>query len=176
MIDVNTHEIVEVEVLILSLRGQRVILDYDLARLYGVPTKSLNQAVRRNIERFPEGFFFQLDKSEYEELLRGHARLSRVRFAKVRPLAFTDYGVAMLSSVLRSPRAVQINVRIIQAFVRMRRLAFHDVELRGAVSALSARVGEHDEAIRQLMRSLGMLGEAGDQLKSALSSLEPEKL
>lgn len=111
------------------IRGQRGILDRDLADLYGVKVKAINQTWRRNRERFPEGF------------------------------AFTDYGVAMLSSVLKSRRAIDINIRIIQAFVRLRRLVALEGDLRMIVTALQAKVGEHDESIRELFDVLGEMGD-----------------
>ncbi|MBI3564994.1 MAG: ORF6N domain-containing protein [Elusimicrobia bacterium] len=137
-----------------------MMLDRDLAELYGVKTKVLNQAYRRNRTRFPEGFVFRLMESEQASLMSLHERYRLLRHARRPALAFTDYGVAMLSSVLRSPRAVRVNVRIIQAFVRMRRLAMMDRDLKDAVTALQAKVGEHDESIRKMLEAMNRL--AGD--------------
>lgn len=169
-------EIIEIEAYILTLRGQRVLLDRDLARLYGVTTKSLNQAIRRNPDRFPEGFMFRLTASEQKRLVQHESRLAAMKHAGSPPLAFCDYGVAMLSSVLRSPRASQVNVRIIQTFVRMRRLSALDGDVRAAVTALQAKVGEHDGAIRQIMDALGLLGRVESELRSALGLREDEKI
>ena len=112
---------------ILLIRGQKVMLDRHLAELYGVPTKVLNQAVRRNLDRFPEDFLLELTREEVEKLLRSQiVTLKRGQHSKYLPQAFTEQGVAMLSSVLRSEQAVQVNVAIMRAFVRLREtLATH---------------------------------------------------
>ena len=150
-------KIVDIEERIIALRGHRMMLDRDLAELYGVSTKAVNQAVKRNRERFPDGFIIRLTRGERTMLIRVQPRLNALRFAASSSFAFTDYGVAMLSSVLRSPRATMVNVRIIQAFVRMRRLAAVDVDLKQAVSTLQTKVGEHDEAIQKVLDALGLL-------------------
>ena len=106
---------------ILLLRRQKVMLDRDLAALYGVSTKALNQAVKRNAERFPEDFTFQQTSEEADEVLRSQfVTLKRGEHRKYRPYAFTEQGVAMLSSVLRSERAVKVNIAIMRAFVKLR--------------------------------------------------------
>jgi hypothetical protein len=111
----------QIETAILLLRGQKVMLDRDLAVLYGVETKVLKQAVRRNIERFPPDFMFELTKGEFEnwrsQFVTSRGDRMGLRYA---PMAFTEQGVAMLSSVLRSRRAVQVNIEIMRAFVRLR--------------------------------------------------------
>ena len=150
---------VEIEKRILSIRGQRVMLDRDLAELYGVKVKAINQALRRNRERFPEGFAFQLTAEERDSVIQDFPRLITLKFANNPPVAFTDYGVAMLSSVLKSTRATHINIRIIQAFVRLRRLAVLDSDLRMTVAALQAKLGEHDESIQELFEALGEMGD-----------------
>jgi hypothetical protein len=118
-----------IERAILLIRGQKVLLDEDLAELYEVETKVLNQAVRRNVERFPEDFMFPLTPEEWESLRSQNVTLKggRGQHRKYLPYAFTEQGVAMLSSVLRSPRAVQVNIDIMRAFVRLRQfLASHE--------------------------------------------------
>jgi hypothetical protein len=142
---------------ILLLRGQKVMLDSDLAALYGVATKSLNQAVRRNAERFPLDFMFQLTVEEVR-LLRSQTvtlKPGRGLHRKYQPYAFTEQGVAMLSSVLRSPRAVRVNVEIVRAFVRLRRMLESNTELSRKLDALEAKYdGQFKivfEAIRELM-------------------------
>ena len=119
---------------ILLLRGQKVMLDSDLAELYGVETKTLNRAVKRNLDRFPADFMFRLSADEVEALRFqfGTLKLGRGQHRKYLPYAFTEQGVAMLSSVLRSQRAVQVNIAIMRAFVRLREiLATHkDLALR----------------------------------------------
>jgi hypothetical protein len=119
-----------IEDTILLIRGKRVILDHDLARLYGVATKVLNQAVKRNLDRFPEDFMFQLTKAETEEcqrLKRLRSQIVTLKKArgthiKYQPYAFTEHGILMLSSVLKSPRAVQVNIQIMRTFVRLRQM------------------------------------------------------
>ncbi len=145
---------------ILLLRGQKVMIDSELARLYGVRTKRLNEQVQRNIDRFPSDFMFQLNAEEFE-FWRSQIATSNSK-AKMgirrRPYAFTEQGVSMLSSVLRSKRAVHVNIEIMRAFVRLRRLVnSHDV-LSRKLAALEAKYADHDakitavfEAIRQLM-------------------------
>jgi phage regulator Rha-like protein len=116
-------EISKIDGLIHVIRGQRVMLDSDLAGLYGVLTKRLNQAVRRNKQRFPEDFMFQLTREEALRLRSQSESLEKPewgRYSKYWPMAFTEHGVAMLSSVLNSERAVQVNVAIIRAFIRLR--------------------------------------------------------
>ncbi len=109
-----------VERRILIIRGMKVMIDRDLAELYEVPTKALNQAVSRNKDRFPEGFMFRLSRREFKELVTGCDRFRPLKHSSTTPLAFTEHGIAMLSSVLRSKRAIQTNIRIIQAFIRLR--------------------------------------------------------
>ena len=145
---------------ILLIRGQKVILDNDLALLYGVPTKVFNQAVRRNCDRFPEDFMFQLSVQEYESLRSQFVTLKtgRGQHRKYLPCVFTQEGVAMLSSVLRSRRAVLVNIEIMRAFVRLRRLLSSNERLARTLGELEKKYEDHDkrfavvfEAIRDLM-------------------------
>jgi hypothetical protein len=140
------------------LRGQKVMLDFDLATLYGVTTGNLNKAVKRNRTRFPSDFMFQLTATEAERLIF-HFGISKARGGRRHlPYAFTEQGVAMLSSVLHSERAVKVNISIMRAFVRLRETLESNRELAGKFSELEKRVGKHDDeisaiidAIRQLM-------------------------
>jgi ORF6N domain-containing protein len=133
-----------IESRILIVRGQRVMLDTHLARLYGVEAKALNQAVKRNADRFPADFMFQLAREEAAALRSQIVTLDdasgpprgRGRYAKYLPYAFTEQGVAMLSSVLKSKRAVQVNVEIMRAFVRLRGMIGHNRELARRLDAL----------------------------------------
>lgn len=153
---------------IFLIRGQKVMLDVHLAGLYGVQTKSLNLAVKRNHKRFPEDFMFQLSAEEYDEVkkvLRFQFETSKQAGRGGRrylPYAFTEQGVAMLSSVLRSERAVMMNVAIMRAFVKLREYLSTHKELARKLSELEQRIERHDaeiraifEAIRQLMQPLG---------------------
>ncbi len=139
------------------LRGLNVMLDADLAQLYGVETKALVRAVKRNRDRFPDDFMFQLSDEEFADLRR-HSGTSRSWGGRrYRPLAFTEQGVAMLSSVLRSPRAIAVNVEIMRAFVRLRRLLASHTELAKRLDEMEHRYeGQFRtvfDAIRQLMQS-----------------------
>ena len=114
---------------IYTIRGLQVMLDSDLAELYEVPTKALNQAVRRNIERFPKDFMFQLTENEKNELVTNCDRLDPLKHSSQNPYVFTEQGVATLSGVLKNKKAVQINIQIMRAFVAMRRFISKNVEL-----------------------------------------------
>ena len=149
--------VVTVELLeraILLLRGQKVILDVDLAKMYGVETKTLNRAVRRNIERFPLDFMFQVSKAEIENLKYQFGTSSWGGVRKL-PYAFTEQGVAMLSTVLRSPRAVQVNIEIMRAFVRLRQLLLENADLARKLASLEKKYDAQFrvvfDAIRELM-------------------------
>ncbi len=145
-----------IEKAILTIRDEKVMLDRDLAALYGVTTKNLNKAVARNRKRFPADFMFKLTKKEVENL-RFQSGTSSLGHGGSRylPYAFTEQGVAMLSSVLRSPRAVEVNVEIMRAFVRMRRWAVGYAELARRIDELEAKYdGQFSlvfDAIRKLM-------------------------
>src|SRR6266436_6677520 len=147
---------VQVERRIFLVRGQKVMLDADLAKLYRVPTKSLNLAVKRNADRFPEDFTFQLTDDEVAGL-RFHFETSKRGRGGRRylPYAFTEQGVAMLSSVLRSSRAVQVNIAIMRTFVRLRRLMATNRDLARKIEALEKKYDEKFavvfEAIKQLI-------------------------
>ena len=152
----NDLELTKVERRIFLVRGQKVMLDADLAELYRVPTKSLNLAVKRNADRFPEDFMFQLTDDEVVGL-RFHFETSKRgrggrRYA---PYAFTEQGVAMLSSVLRSPRAVQVNIAIMRTFVRLREMLLSNAELARKLAALENKYDAQFkvvfDAIRELM-------------------------
>ncbi len=137
------------------IRGQRVMLDSDLAGLYGVPTRRLNEQVRRNRERFPEDFTFQLTLQEFKDSMSQTATSSSDHGGRRKlPWAFTEQGVAMLSSVLRSPTAVKVNVEIMRAFVRIRRLLATPGELVAQLTKLAETVQLHDEQIKVITEVL----------------------
>ena len=150
-----------VERAIFFVRGHKVLLDEDLARLYEVAPKRLNEQVKRNRARFPEDFMFQLTAAEAEGLRSQNATLERRgpgQHRKYRPYAFTEQGVAMLSSVLGSPRAVQVNIEIIRAFVRLRQMLQANAELARKLAALEKKYDAQFrvvfDAIRKLMAPL----------------------
>jgi hypothetical protein len=146
-----------VERVILMIRGHKVLLDVDLASMYGVEAKVLNQAVKRNLDRFPEDFMFQLTEGE-AELLRSQTvtlKSGRGQHRKYLPYAFTEQGVAMLSSVLHSSRAVQVNIEIMRAFVRLRQMLQQNADLARKLAALEKKYDAQFkivfDAIRELM-------------------------
>ena len=160
------------------VRGEKVLLDFDLATLYGVPTKTLNQAVKRNATRFPEDFMFQLSAEE-TRFLRSQfvtaksqtvdnqlilpnwsqfVTSSRKHRGQIyRPYAFTEQGVAMLSSVLNSERAIKVNIAIMRAFVKLRQTLETNRELARKFSELEKRVGKHDEEIGAILEAIRQL-------------------
>jgi hypothetical protein len=138
---------VSIESRIHLFRGKKVMVDRDLAELYEVSTGNLNKAVKRNIERFPEDFMFQLGQEEAEALRFQFGSLKRGAHFKYLPYAFTEQGVAMLSGVLNSARAVAINIQIMRAFVRIRNLVSDNAELRRAIQTIERRVNDHDKAL-----------------------------
>lgn len=136
------NELVQVKNLIYEIRGYKVMLDSDLAFLYEVPTKRLNEAVKRNITRFPQNFMFQLTKDEWKNLRSQFATFSK-DIRKYTPYVFTEQGVAMLSSVLNSERAIQINIQIMNTFVQMRQWAIENKDLANRISELETYFIEH---------------------------------
>jgi len=143
-----------VEKLILLLRGEKVLLGQQLAELYGVPTKVLIQAVKRNRNRFPEDFMFQLSGQEFDNLKSQIVTSSWGGLRRALPHAFTEQGVAMLSSVLRSERAVRVNIAIMRAFVGLRRLLATNEVLARKLAELERRLEGHDQAIRSLFDAI----------------------
>jgi hypothetical protein len=143
-----------IESKIYMIRGQKVILDRDLAELYGVKTFNLNKAVKRNIQRFPEDFMFRLTREEYSTLRFQIGMIEKGAHSKYLPHAFTEQGVAMLSSVLRSKRAIMVNIAIMRAFVRLKQtLAIHK-ELADKFKELENRVDGHDTAIKVIVEEI----------------------
>jgi hypothetical protein len=127
-----------VESLILRIRGHRVMIDADLAALYGVPTKRLNEQVKRNARRFPEDFCFQLSVAEKSEVVANCDHLARLAFSSSSPHAFTEHGAIMAANVLNSPRAVEMSVHVVRAFVRLREVIASHKELVKRVDELEA--------------------------------------
>jgi len=145
-----------VESRIITVRGWTAILDSDLAQLYGIGTKALLQAVRRNRERFPEDFAVWLSSQEVARLKsQGSITEKQGRGGRrYAPVAFTEQGVAMLSSVLRTPAAIAINIEIMRAFVRLRRAAVVSAQVVELVTELSRRVDDHDAALKSIVRTI----------------------
>lgn len=144
----------EYETFIFEFRGKKVMIDADLATLYDVKTKVLKQQVKRNIERFPEDFMFELTEIEKEDLITNCDRLASLKFSYILPMAFTEQGVAMLSSVLRSDKAIAINIEIIRAFARYRALIRENEDLRKEIQKLDKKLGE---AFKFLLKKIDAL-------------------
>lgn len=146
----------EISQAIRVVRGQKVIFDFDLARMYGVTTGNLNKAVKRNRSRFPSDFTFQLTAKEAEILIFQFG-ISSWGGSRTRPYAFTEQGVAMLSSVLRSKRAVSVNIAIMRAFVELRAMLETNRELAKKFAELEDRVGKHDNEIAAIIEAIRRL-------------------
>ena len=129
------------QTLIYEFRGHKVMLDFDLAALYGVETKRLKEQVRRNISRFPEDFMFELNKDEFE-YLRSQIAFSKRGGTRYLPMVFTEQGVAMLSSILNSEKAIQVNVEIMRAFAQYRALLVESKDLRSELRALDDKINQ----------------------------------
>jgi hypothetical protein len=149
----------QIEPLILEIRGHKVLLDKDLAELYGVSIKRLNEQVRRNRERFPDDFMFQLTPEEDQSLRSQNATLKRGRgqHRKYLPYAFTEHGTIMAATILNSPRAVEVSVFVVRAFVKLRQLALAHKDLAAKLAELERKVVGHDDAIRQLVAAIRQL-------------------
>ena len=145
-----------IETRILTIRGQKVMLDADLAELYGVETGALNRAVKRNSERFPEDFMFQLTAGEFANLKSQFATSSWGGRRKL-PYVFTEHGAIMAASVLNTARAIEISVHVVRAFVRLRELVSGHRELVQKLNQLERKVGAHDKAIAEIITAIRQL-------------------
>jgi hypothetical protein len=155
-----SKEIIPIERLVQSIRwirGQKVLLDSDLAALYGVTTGNLNKAVSRNRDRFPSDFMFQLSAEEMEDLIFQFGRSKARGGRRHRAYAFTKQGIAMLSSVLNSDRAIRVNIAIMRAFVKLRQMLDTNRELAQKFSELERHVGKHDEEIAAILEAIRQL-------------------
>ena len=157
-----------IERIIIVIRGKKVIMDADLAELYGVTTKRLNEQVRRNRSRFPEDFIFQLTTEEKSEVVANCDHLSKLKFSKTLPYTFTEHGAIMAASILNAPRAIEASIFVVRAFVKLREMLATHKELAQKLLELEQRLEDHDEqiqaifeAIRQLMTSPDKKGKKG---------------
>lgn len=151
---------------IYHVRNQKVMMDSELAEMYGVATKVLNQAVKRSIDRFPDDFMFQLNVEEWE-ILKSQIVTSSWGGRRTPPFMFTEQGVAMLSSVLNSPTAIQVNISIMRVFVKMRKWAANYDELVEKIEEISNKQGEHNEHIKNIYHYIDEL------VKPALAERNP---
>ena len=136
------------------IRGEKVIVDFSLAQLYGVDVKALKRAVRRHKQRFPKDFMFELTWDEYKSLRRQIGTLEKGQHSKYLPFAFTEQGVAILSGILNSPKAISVNIAIMRAFVHLRRFLESNKELSGKIEELEKAVSCHDEKIQLIFSAI----------------------
>lgn len=160
-----------VERSILILRGEKVILDSDLADLYGITTKRLNEQVRRNRGRFPPDFMFQLTAAEKEEVVANCDHLARLKYSPARPLAFTEHGALMAANVLSSPRAIDASVMVVRAFVRLRQLLASHIELKRQLDDLEKK---YDTQFQQVFVAIRSLMAPPDQPDKGRIGFQPE--
>jgi len=147
----------KIEKKIFLIRGKKVMLDKDLALLYGVSAKRLNEQVKRNLDRFPDDFMFQLTSEEAISLRSQFATLKRGQHRKYLPYAFTEQGVSMLSSVLNSKRAIHVNIQIMRTFTKLREIIATNKELKDKLNELESRVTNHDEKIQSIFNAIHKL-------------------
>lgn len=166
------------------VRGQRVMIDADLADLYGVPTKALNQSVKRNVLRFPSDFMFQLDPTEKNEVVTNCDHLARLKFSKALPFAFTEFGAIALANVLASPQAIEMGIYVVRAFVQLRPLALTHTDLAQRLTDLEMKVEgleiktdafAHNtrNQLRQIFEALRALNQPPDPPKHSISFILP---
>lgn len=142
---------------ILLLRGKRVMLDADLAEMYGVPTKALNQAVRRNMDRFPSDFMFQLSAGEKAEVVTNCDHLSKLKYSRSLPYAFTEHGALMLGNILKSNRAVEVSLLVVRTFVQLREMLSTNRDMEMKLLELERKVSSHDQALAGLIDAIRQL-------------------
>jgi hypothetical protein len=147
----------QIESRILLIRNHRVMLDADLAAVYGTTTKALNQAVKRNAARFPSDFVFRLTRHEKDEVVTNCDHLQRLKFSPTLPYAFTEHGAVMLASVLNTPVAVQASIQVVRAFIRLRQVLATHKELAQKLAELEKRIEGHDEHITALFEAIRQL-------------------
>jgi hypothetical protein len=147
----------KIEQRILMIRGEKIIIDADLAEFYGVPTKRLNEQVKRNKDRFPEDFRFQLNADEKSEVVAKCDHLEKLKFSRVLPYAFTEHGAIMAASVLNSPQAAEISIFIVRAFVKLRQAISEHKELSRKISQIEQHLSGHDEQINAIIKTIKQL-------------------
>jgi hypothetical protein len=147
-------QIGKIEQRILLIRGEKVIIDADLAEFYNVPTKRLNEQLKRNKERFPDDFVFQLTQEEKNELVATCDHLEKLKYSKALPYAFTEHGSLMAASVLNSHRAAEVSVFIVRAFVKLRQMITTHKELAHKIAQLERKLADHDQQILALVQAI----------------------
>ena len=142
---------------ILFIRKQKVIIDRDLAELYGVPTKRLNEQVKRNIKRFPDNFMFQLTEIEKEEVVANCDHLKGLKFSTALPYVFTEHGTLMLGNILNSDRAVEFSIKIVEAFIKLREILNNNLSVTLEIEAIKKKLANHDKNIELVFTYLDEL-------------------
>jgi hypothetical protein len=172
----STVTVHRIEPRILLVRGVKVIIDADLADLYGVPTKALNQAVKRNASRFPPDFLFQLTEAEKAEVVTNCDHLAKLRFSRTRPYAFTEHGAIQAANVLASSQAVEMGIYVVRAFVKLREAAIGYQELAQRLDALEEKTGALEMAHDTLSRNTRLqLRQVLDALRELMAPPDPPK-
>jgi hypothetical protein len=157
---------------ILVIRGQRVMLDADLATLFNVPTKALNQAVKRNLARFPKDFMFQLTAVEKAEVVTVCDHLQQLKFSRTRPFAFTEHGAVMLANVLNSPTAVSVSIQIVRAFIKLRQTIASHKNLARRIDELEEK---YDSQYKFVFRTIRQLMTPPEPTKRKIGFLARER-
>lgn len=142
---------------IIELRGKKVMIDSDLARLYGVSTKRLNEQVKRNKKRFPEDFMFRISKEEKEEIISCFDHLNALKFASALPFVFTEHGAVMLASILNSDKAIETNIQIVRVFTNLRMMLADNTELRFEIEKIKKKLENHNKNIELVFQYLDEL-------------------
>lgn len=143
-----------IESIILTVRGQKVVLDADLAKLYGVPTRRLNEQVKRNADRFPEDFAFRLTGDEKLEVVTNCDHLSKLKYSPQAPMAFTEHGAIMAATILNSPQAVSMSVFVVRAFVKMREQLAASAEIVKRLAQIDHTLLEHDQVLSVIWQQI----------------------
>ena len=165
----------KIEQRILMIRGEKIIIDADLAEFYGVPTKRLNEQVKRNKDRFPEDFRFQLNADEKSEVVAKCDHLEKLKFSRVLPYAFTEHGAIMAASVLNSPQAAEISIFIVRAFVKLRQAISEHKELSRKISQIEQHLSGHDEQINAIIKTIKQLIQPAPVPKKRRIGFDTEK-
>ena len=153
----SLSKIITLEIRIITVRGQKVIVDADLAELYGTTTKRLNEQVRRNSERFPNDFMFQLTEQEKDEVVANCDHLAKLKFSRFLPNAFTEHGTIMAANVVNSPTAIEAGLYVVRAFVKMREFILENKEMALKLAELEQRVSEHDAEIGAIITTVNQM-------------------
>ena len=147
----------KIENRILLIKGEKVIIDADLAEFYGVPTKRLNEQVKRNKDRFPHDFMFQLSPDEKAEVVANCDHLENLKYSRALPYAFTEHGAIMAAGVLNTSRAIEVSVFIVRAFVKVRQMVAGHKDLQRKIAQIERRLTDHDEQIIELVNLIKQL-------------------